>query len=234
MSVFRGEVVRLDNVWVTYAGSGKPSIKNISFNIPNGSFVLITGPNGAGKTTLIETCLGLLKPIRGSVYLLGINTKSRDLVRVRRRIGYVPQNFMKPPTEHYTVKHVIMMGLAPGRTMGDPVPREKKEDLEYYSKVLELNDMLDSPIGKLSGGQQQKVFIIRSLIRRPQVMFLDEPFSSIDKESRKRILEILRDYVAKYNATIFIVAHQVTDIIRFADQVIEMKDGTIVRIHRGG
>ncbi|MEM2291493.1 MAG: ATP-binding cassette domain-containing protein, partial [Candidatus Korarchaeum sp.] len=109
----RCEALRLEDVWVSYSGSGRPAIREVNLSLSSGESVLITGPNGAGKTTLLETCLGLLKPFRGEAFLFGVNTKSRRVADVRKLCGYVPQNFMKPPEESYTVRQVISMGLAP-------------------------------------------------------------------------------------------------------------------------
>jgi len=102
--------VELRNVYVAYSGSRKPTIKNISLSFDSGIYV-ITGPNGAEKTTLLETIIGLLKPYKGEAYLLSVNTKSRKIFKVRRKCSYVPQDFMKPPTEAYTGLDVIKLGL---------------------------------------------------------------------------------------------------------------------------
>lgn len=104
-------VLELNHVWVSYSGTGKPAIADITLSIDLGKPVLITGPNGVGKTTLIETCLGLLKPFRGYVKLFGIDTRSWKLFKARRLCSYVPQDFMKPPYESFTARDVIAMGL---------------------------------------------------------------------------------------------------------------------------
>ena len=224
-------VVELKNVWVTYAGSDRPAIKNICLSIPSGKFVLIKGPNGAGKTTLIETCLGLLKPAKGNAYLLNVNTRSREIVKVRRLCGYVPQNFMKPPYEHYTVRQVIEMSLAWSRTIFDPLPKYFQEELLYYAKELDLIDLLDKPIGSLSGGQQQKVFLIRALIKHPKVLFLDEPFSSLDINSKTKVMDILREYLNNNNDTsIILVAHAIEEFDKEFDMIVYMNRGVIENI----
>jgi len=110
---FSEEVVKLKDVWVAYSGSDRPAMRNINLTVSLGKLLLITGPNGAGKTTLIETCLGLLKPYRGSAYLFGVDTRSWRVRYSRKMCGFVPQDFMKPPFETYTVRHVIRLGFAP-------------------------------------------------------------------------------------------------------------------------
>jgi len=231
MQPIRREAIRLENVWLTYSGAGKPAIRNINLSIPFGVLAVIKGPNGAGKTTFIETCLGLLKPIKGKVYLLGINTKDKRIIEARRKCSYVPQDFMKPPYEHYTAKKVIEMGLSSNRIITDPLPEYFQHDLKYYAKELNIHDLLDKPIGILSGGQQQKVFIIRALIRRPKLLFLDEPFSSLDRESRIKVVELIANYVRKHgNVSAIIVSHTFNKVEEYADIIVSMNDGVITSV----
>ncbi len=225
---FRGETVKLKNVWVTYSGANLPAIQDITLTIPSKKLVLITGPNGAGKTTLLETCLGLLKAFKGEVFLFGINTKSRSMVNVRKLCGYVPQDFIKPPFESYTVKRVIQFGLAPYKSIFEQLTKEEEDLVQEVAEILDIKNLLAEPVGTLSGGQQQKVVIARALVRRPRALFLDEPFSSLDKESRKLVSNVLKGYVKEEKATALIVSHDTNPVINLADAVIEMKDGRIV------
>jgi len=235
MQAIRREAVRLENVWITYSGAGKPAIKDINLSIPLGVVALIKGPNGAGKTTLIETCLGLLKPVKGNAYILGVNTKDKRIIEVRRKCSYVPQDFMKPPYEHYTAKKVIEMGLSSSRVITDSLPDYFQYELEYYAKELNMLGLLEKPIGILSGGQQQKVFIIRALIRRPKLLFLDEPFSSLDKESREKVIELVVNYVRKHkDSSAIIVSHSFNKVEEYADIVVAMNDGVITDVRFQG
>jgi len=158
--------VRLKSVYVAYSGSRKPTIRDVTLNLDSGINV-VTGPNGSGKTTLLETIIGLLKPYRGEAYLLGVNTKSRKVFTVRKRCSYVPQDFMKPPTEAYTGMDVIRLGLV--------FNRDGLKDVAELAEILKARDLLKMPFEKLSGGQQQKIMIIRALARNPEVILLDEP-----------------------------------------------------------
>lgn len=230
MGAIQGEAVRLSDVWVAYSGSGRPAIKEINLKIDYNSLVLITGPNGAGKTTLIETCLGLLKPIRGEVFLLGVNTKSRKIIKVRRKCSYVPQDFMKPPYESYTAKHVIKLGLATDMYLFGLSDLEIKRRILNVAKMLQIEDLLDRPIGTLSGGQQQKVYIARALVREPKVLFLDEPFSSIDEESRYVIAKVVHEYVHQKKACALVVSHDVDPIIDLSDIIVHMDNGKITNV----
>jgi len=224
------EVIKLENIYVAYSGSDKPAIMDINLSIELGELVLITGPNGAGKTTLIETCLGLLKPLRGRAFLLGINTKSPRIIRARRQCSYVPQNFMKPPYESYTVKHVIKLGLASFKLPFEPINKNEEERIKEVANLLGIKDLLNKPMGMLSGGQQQRVIIARALVRKPKVLFLDEPFSSLDHDARIHVAKIIKSYVEEYRASAIIISHDINPVMELVDRVIEMENGRIIRI----
>ena len=225
---FSEEVVKLKNVWVAYSGSDRPAMRNINLTVSVGKLLLITGPNGAGKTTLIETCLGLLKPYRGSAYLFGVDTRSWRVRYSRKMCGFVPQDFMKPPFETYTVRHVIRLGFAPYKSIFESLTEDENRRIQRISELLEIEDLLDRPIGTLSGGQQQRAVIARALARRPKALFLDEPFSSLDREGRKLISSVIREYVDSEGASVIIVSHDVNPIIDYADIVVKMENGRII------
>lgn len=218
----RCEALRLEDVWVSYSGSGRPAIREVNLSLSSGESVLITGPNGAGKTTLLETCLGLLKPFRGEAFLFGVNTKSRRVADVRKLCGYVPQNFMKPPEESYTVRQVISMGLAP---LGS-LRTELEARIDDISSLLGIGKLMEEPFGRLSGGQQQRVMIARALVRKPKLLLLDEPFSSMDLEMRSILAEVLRDYSAREDAAMVVVSHDSVPLN--LDRVIRMNCGRVV------
>ena len=222
------EAVKLRDVWVAYSGSDRPAMRNVNLTVPLGKLLLITGPNGAGKTTLIETCLGLLKPYKGSAYLFGVDTRSWRIRYSRKMCGFVPQDFMKPPFETYTVRHVIRLGFAPYKSIFESLTEDENRRIQRISELLEIEDLLDRPIGTLSGGQQQRAVIARALARRPKALFLDEPFSSLDREGRKLISSVIREYVNSEGASVIIVSHDVNPIIDYADIVVKMENGRII------
>ncbi|MEM4700073.1 MAG: ATP-binding cassette domain-containing protein [Candidatus Nezhaarchaeales archaeon] len=219
----RGEAVSLRDAAVAYSGFGRPAICGVTLSIGLGRYVVVTGPNGAGKTTLIEACLGLLKPVRGSVKLLGVDTRSRGLARVRRLCGYVPQGFMRPPHDHYTARQVISMGLA-------PLGRGGSEGVGEVAEALGIKPLLERPVGTLSGGEQQKVFIARAMVRRPLVLFLDEPFASLDRASREAVAHALGDYVKRAGASVVVVTHDTMPVSSLADAVVKMEGGRVVSV----
>lgn len=220
----RGEVLRLRDVWVSYSGSGRPALTGVNLSLSSGESALITGPNGAGKTTLLETCVGILKPFKGDAFLLGVNTRSRRVVEARKLCSYVPQDFMKPPEEGYTVRQVISMGLAP---FPSALRAELERRIEGVSDVLGIRKLMEEPFGRLSGGQQQKVMIARALVRRPKILFLDEPFSSLDLEARSLLAESLGHYAREEGATLVVVSHD-PNALRGFDRVMRMDHGRLL------
>jgi len=156
--MFRDHVIRLVNVSSTYEGERRAAIKDINLTIERGELVYIVGPNAAGKTTLLETINGLLIPVKGTVEVLGLDVK-REGVRVRCRVGYVPQDFIVDPGEPYTAFDVVLMGMY-GKMgiLRKPGWREREKCMEVMA-LLGVDNVADRPMGKLSGGQQQKVMI---------------------------------------------------------------------------
>ncbi len=228
-----GNVIGFNNVWVSYSGSNRPAIRDVTLEVREGELVLITGPNGAGKTTLLETSLGLLKPFLGEVRLLGVKISSRKVITARKSCSYVPQDFMKPPFETYTAMHVILLGFAPYKSIFEGINGRDIERVEQIAELLGIESLLDKPIGTLSGGQQQRVMIARALARKPKLALFDEPFSSLDREGRMIVSTSLRRYVDEENATVVVVSHDVNPIVDLADTTIKMKDGKIEEVDYG-
>jgi len=119
------------------------------------------------------------------------------------------------------------MGLAPSKYPFEPLSDTELWMVEEASRLLGIEDLLDKPIGKLSGGQQQRVFIARALVRRPKFLFLDEPFSSIDRESRGWLAKLLRWYVDSAKALALVVSHDMNPLNGLADAIIELRDGIL-------
>ena len=224
---FKGKyAVEMKNVFTRYHGELKPAIIDINFKVEYGDFVLVTGPNGAGKTTLLETIIGLLKPYRGEVKLLGFNIP-KEAYLARKYCAYLPQDFMKSADEPFLVKDVIIMGLA-SKIISNTIPKEIEKDIDNIMRLLKIEELKEKPIGKLSGGQQQKVHLARVLIRKPLLMLLDEPFSSLDRNSRFELSEILTKINEEQRVTIIMVSHDLSIIPKGCNRVVEMNNGRII------
>jgi len=220
--------IELYGVSTYYSGETKPAITNIWLKVPSQSLMLLVGPNGSGKTTLLETILGLLKPKTGKVKLFGYDIP-RMAFKARKICGYLPQDFMKPPEEPFLVREVVGMGLASNKPFG----RLSEEDWRMVDEVLSfvgIKDLAEKPIGKLSGGQQQKVMLARVLVRKPKLLLLDEPFSALDEASRRFIAENLLPKIVDEGCTVVMVSHDISFKPKNCTLTVKMDYGRITEV----
>jgi zinc/manganese transport system ATP-binding protein len=223
----RENIIRLENVSTTYEGERRPSIKGVNLTLNESELLYVVGPNAAGKTTLLETINGLLPPSKGHVLVCSSDMR-RHGREVRREIGYVPQDFMVDPGEPYTALDIVMMGRY-GKIGVLQRPDEKDfEKTNEAMKLLGIDGLANRPMGKLSGGQQQKVMIARALAKDPKILLLDEPFSNLDPDSRERIPELIAQFHAQKGLTTIIVTHDVSRILKQCHRIVVINNGRIV------
>lgn len=200
----------VSGVWFSY--NGHLVLKDVSFGIKKGEFLAILGPNGSGKTTLLKLLLGILKPDKGTIRVLG-----KEPRRAVDRIGYVPQDTTSNKDFPISVSDVVLMGRIgyAGRAR-----RYSAEDRVMAQKALERVAMWEyrkRPIGKLSGGQRQRVFIARALAANPEILFMDEPTSSVDKEFQTELYEFLKEL--NETMTIVVVSHDLSVLSSYIKSV---------------
>ncbi len=196
-------VLKVRNLTVAYPE--RIALHNVSFEMKEPALMAVLGPNGAGKTTLLKTLLGLLKPISGTVEILGVNPFSEG-AKVRRMIGYVPQRERIDPTMPVLVKDVVLMGRIPKLPLGTWFRTRDMEKAKEALSLVGMEDYWDEPYIHLSGGQQQRVLIARALASDPKLLVLDEPFAGIDLTSRSIILDVIRNKVKEGMGAI-VVSH---------------------------
>ncbi|HDO19702.1 MAG TPA: metal ABC transporter ATP-binding protein [Thermoplasmatales archaeon] len=220
-------IIELRNVNVIYEGERIPALYNITLDIMRGEFVAVIGPNGAGKTTLLETINGLLQCTSGIVKVFGKDVKKYGN-EIRKRIGYVIQNFEIDPLDPFIAKDVAMMGRI-GRLglLRFPKSDDWKIVLDNL-KILGVDALADRAIGKLSGGEFQKILIARALSQEPEILLLDEPLSNLDLDSRKRLCELLSDLHESRGLTTIMVSHDISYIPEICSRVIVLDKGRIV------
>ena len=202
--------VYLKNLYVEY--DRQPALEDVNLEVKQKDYLGIIGPNGGGKTTLLKTLLGLVKPVKGKVLIF-----DKPPTQAHSHIGYVPQYTNFDREFPIDVWNVVLMGRL-GKT--GLLKRFSKADQEIAEAVLAQIGILEfknRQIGKLSGGQLQRVLIARALASKPDILLLDEPTSSIDAESETGLYEILRQL--NQSMTIILVSHDIGAISRHVNSI---------------
>ncbi|MFC1641197.1 metal ABC transporter ATP-binding protein [Myxococcota bacterium] len=177
-------------------------LEAVDLTIERGELLAVIGPNGGGKTTLLRVLLGLVRPERGQVRVLG-----REPKLARGRVGYVPQFARFEHDFPVRVFDVVRMGRLGARRFP---PRLNREDADMALQALSrlgLVDLCERPIGRLSSGQLQRVLIARALVLEPQILLLDEPTASLDTQTAAGFYDLVRDLSS--NMTVVLVSHDV-------------------------
>jgi len=203
--------VELKDVSVKYGNLD--ALKNISLQVAEGSFLGVIGPNGGGKTTLLKVILGLIEPTTGDIKIFG-----HPLDQAVDKIGYVPQISNFDRNFPISVLDVVLMARLGGRVRF--FHQYKKEDIEKAEAVLEQQNLLqlkDRQIGKLSGGQLQRVLIARGLTVEPEILLLDEPTANVDASSTSQIYQLLKEL--NKEKTIIVVTHDMAAVSSYFDSL---------------
>ncbi|MFT7879736.1 MAG: ABC transporter ATP-binding protein [Sulfurimonas sp.] len=203
-------VINVTNV--SFAYERELILEDINLNVQKEDFLAIIGPNGGGKSTLLKVILGILRPKKGTVKVLG-KEPSKNL----SHIGYVPQNTNVNTDFPIKVIEVVMMGHVGGKR---PLFGYGKDEIACAMGALSQVGMeayADKKIGSLSGGQRQRVMIARALCARPSILILDEPTASIDVAGQRDIYELLK--VLSESVTIIVVSHDISVILEYANKV---------------
>jgi len=193
---------------VSYNAGGVEILKDISFELQNGSFTAIVGPNGAGKSTLIKIMLGLLRPTCGNVLYDGVSV---DIVNSKRQwLGYVAQNFAFDRSLPMTLDEFFTLSC------------DISDNVKYNRSLEALNiaHLKNRMMGGFSGGEIQRVMIAYNLFCGRRAIFLDEPTSAIDIEGESLIYSNLREINAKYETNIIIISHDIDTVLKNVDTVI--------------
>ena len=204
------EVVALRNVWVEQGDM--PILEDISLTIKKGDFLGVIGPNGGGKSTLLKVILGLVEPVQGEVKVWG-----KPPEESAHLIGYVPQHSLFDPDFPITVEDVVLMGrLSRHRLLRRFSAEDRRKALDALDMVG-ITDLRNRPVGHLSGGEQQRTFIARALVRNPSLLLLDEALSSIDPATQTELYDLLSQL--NKHITIVMVSHDLSAISTHVDKV---------------
>lgn len=176
------------------------ALEAVDLEVPAGAFVAIIGPNGAGKSTLLKALLGLV-PFQGEVGLLGKPLKAVD----PKALGYVPQIKAFDRTFPALSLELVATGLRP--TWPFRLGREERALALEALKRVGAEALAERPLGRLSGGELQRVYLARALVRRPRLLFLDEPATGVDRVGEVDLYRYLEAYQAETGATVLMITH---------------------------
>lgn len=166
------------------------ALDSISFDLKKGEFLHVIGPNGSGKSTLIKVLVGLLKPTSGEIIL---NTQ---------KIGYLPQSLHINDHIPMTVYELLYAIESDGKV------------IDSYLDMMQMSHYKFTPLKTLSGGEKQRIYLVRALLNKPEILILDEPTSALDPAFRETFLSMLHKLQTNHHMTIIHVTHDLTDVVK--------------------
>jgi ABC-2 type transport system ATP-binding protein len=214
-----------------YPGASVNAVDDVSFDAADGQLFCLLGPNGAGKTTTISLLTTTLAPTSGRVRVGGVDV-AVDPLAVRREIGVVFQGSsldLNLTGEENVRLHAVLYGLYPWRPSYRLMPSAYRGQVDDLAAMLAVGDHLSRPVRHLSGGTRRKLEILRALLHRPRVLFLDEPTAGLDPEVRRSLWRHLASVRKQHGTTVFLSTHYLEEA-EDADRVCVMAEGKVVAL----
>ncbi len=217
-------LIKMKNVSKIYKNGDfeTKALNKVDLTINHGEFIVVLGPSGSGKSTFLNVLSGLDTPTEGEIFIEDkeiSKLNQKELTKFRREnLGFIFQQYNLLST--LTARENIELGYQIAK---DPF------DIDEMLKSVEIDDQKDKFPNQMSGGQQQRVSIARALVKKPKILFCDEPTGALDEKTGKGILALLNQLNKKYETTIVLITHNPA-ISLMADRVIKMNSGAVVEI----
>ncbi len=210
----------------------RPVLDDVSFDVEAGRFFIIIGPNGSGKTTLLKLLAALLPLKKGQIEILSRGIKQYTARDLARCMAYVPQ---KVPVEFpFSVTQVVLMGRAPHLGL---LGFEGQADYEMARRAMAItgvDHLAHRRMDQLSGGEQQRVFIARAICQQPQILLLDEPTAALDLSHQVRLMDLMERLKNEQGVTVAMVSHDLNLAAMYADRLLLLSKGKVVRLGTPG
>lgn len=192
----------------------KTILSDISFSVEKGDYLCIVGDNGSGKTTLMKAILGIVSPIRGTIFY-GDGIKKSE-------IGYLPQQTTLQKDFPASVWEIVLSGCHTKRGVSFFLSKAKKERAEYMLKKVGISHLKKSCYMELSGGQQQKVLLCRALCATEKALLLDEPVTGLDPAATVEFYSLIEKLNKEENITIIMISHDISAARKYADHILNL------------
>lgn len=219
-------VLKAKNVSKTYAGAQRPSLHDVTFDIGEGEFIGIMGASGSGKTTLLNVLSTIDTPTGGEIWINGINLRNlrkADAADFRRdHLGFIFQEYFL--LESLTIRENISVPL----TLKKLPPNKIETMVQNLAERFGIAAQLDKYPNELSGGQRQRASAARAIVKKPGILFADEPTGALDSSSATELLRTLKEANEELHTTILIVTHD-PYAASFAGRILIFKDGCILQ-----
>jgi zinc/manganese transport system ATP-binding protein len=194
--------------------------EHVDLAVESGDFIAVLGPNGAGKSTLLDVVLGVARLTTGSVEVLGAPAR-----RGNRRVGYVPQQKAFPPDLPVRGRDLVRLGYD-GHRAGLPLrSRRTRDAVERAIAAVDAADYADAPIGRLSGGEQQRLRIAQALVGEPRLLLCDEPLLSLDLAQQRAVTDLIAEQRRERGCGVVFVTHDINPVLDHVDRVLYIVGG---------
>ena len=205
---------------VTLALGGRIVLQDLNFAVKRGTFVGVLGPNGAGKTTFFRAALGLVRPVSGSITVLGAAAGAG-----RAAIGYLPQ--ARSSLADLRLGGWEFVAAAAGGARWGParLSRAQRRDVLRVMNLVDAQDYAHRPVGTLSGGERQRLLLAQALLGEPDLLLLDEPLSALDPHHQAATIALVRDLQKRLGITVLFSAHELNPLLPVLDQVLYLGSG---------
>jgi zinc/manganese transport system ATP-binding protein len=213
---FGDPVLSVESVGVVL--SGRRILEDVSFSVSPGEFTGLIGSNGTGKTTLLRVVLGLQRPSSGRVRAAGRTGRNRS-------IGYVPQKVVLDPDLPMRARDLVELGVD-GHRFGIPLRSPvRRQRVEEMLAAVGAEEFADARVGRLSGGEQQRVLIAHALASSPSLLLLDEPLANLDLRSGQEIATLLHKVAIEHDVAILLSAHDMNPLLPVMDRIVYLAAG---------